>query len=206
MPVAGSAPEEPKVPHPRSLRRRGSGTFARWPCGPSSLGPGPAAAVRSKWREGPDEKDAELPGRHVSPGTPAPAHRAIRIREKPDGPSRHHFIDQGSWLGPIVIDVRAASNTLRVSTAGGRVECPGAPQGHRAIHMEEVGGEHRGCLCVQELAPAGVGVPPWLRSVFCRRSATRWPSRLGRGITLSEFIRSSAMRTAGTPAHDAGSQ
>src|SRR5437016_7050398 len=33
-----------------------------------------------------------------------------------------------------------------------------APEGH-AVHVEEVGGEHRGGLRVQELAPGRVGVP-----------------------------------------------
>jgi hypothetical protein len=34
-----------------------------------------------------------------------------------------------------------------------------ALQGHRAVYVEEVGGEHRRCLGVQELPPAGVGLP-----------------------------------------------
>ena len=38
-----------------------------------------------------------------------------------------------------------------------------APQGHRAVHVEEVDREHRGCLCVQELPPGRVGMPPGRR-------------------------------------------
>jgi hypothetical protein len=34
-----------------------------------------------------------------------------------------------------------------------------ALQGHRAVHMEEVGGEHRRCLSMQEFPPGGVGEP-----------------------------------------------
>jgi hypothetical protein len=40
-----------------------------------------------------------------------------------------------------------------------------ALQGHRAVHVEEVGGEHRRCLDVQELPPGGVGMP-----FRCRRN------------------------------------
>jgi hypothetical protein len=39
-----------------------------------------------------------------------------------------------------------------------------ALQRHRAVHVEEVGGEHRRCLRVQELPPRRVGVP-----LRCRR-------------------------------------
>jgi hypothetical protein len=34
-----------------------------------------------------------------------------------------------------------------------------AVEGHRAVHVEEVGGEHRRCLAVQELPPGRVGAP-----------------------------------------------
>jgi hypothetical protein len=34
-----------------------------------------------------------------------------------------------------------------------------APQGRRAVHVEEIGGKHRRCLGAQELPPAGVGAP-----------------------------------------------
>jgi hypothetical protein len=39
-----------------------------------------------------------------------------------------------------------------------------ALQGQRAVHVEEVGGEHRGCLGVQELPPRRVSTP-----LRCRR-------------------------------------
>src|SRR6266550_9246836 len=32
-------------------------------------------------------------------------------------------------------------------------------EGYCAVHVKEVGGEHSGGLCVQELPPGGVGVP-----------------------------------------------
>ena len=34
-----------------------------------------------------------------------------------------------------------------------------ALEGHRAVHVEEVGGEHRRCLGVLELQPGRVGLP-----------------------------------------------
>jgi hypothetical protein len=37
------------------------------------------------------------------------------------------------------------------------------PQGHRAVDVEEIDGEHAGGLGAQELPPAGVGVPRWRR-------------------------------------------
>jgi hypothetical protein len=58
-----------------------------------------------------------------------------------------------------------------------------ALEGHRAVHVEEVGGEHRRCLSVQELQPGRVGAPFWCREIFralrTRRivdAPTRWPS------------------------------
>jgi hypothetical protein len=41
-----------------------------------------------------------------------------------------------------------------------------ALEGHRAVHMEEVGREHRGCLRVQELPPGRVGMPHGCRRDF----------------------------------------
>jgi hypothetical protein len=34
-----------------------------------------------------------------------------------------------------------------------------AVQGHRAVHMEEIGGEHRRGLSAQELPPRRIGAP-----------------------------------------------
>jgi len=58
-----------------------------------------------------------------------------------------------------------------------------APEGHRAVDVKEVGGEHGRGLRVQELPPGRVGVPFWcrgiLRALRTRRiveALTRWPS------------------------------
>jgi hypothetical protein len=51
-----------------------------------------------------------------------------------------------------------------------------ALNGHRAVDVEEVGGEHRCGLCVQELPPGGVGVP-----LGCRRDLQRFVDPANRG-------------------------
>ena len=68
----------------------------------------------------------------------------------------------------------AASSTARPGTPSRQGHAvPGADldheeavqalQGHRAVHVEEVNREHRGCLGVQELPPGDVGAPPGCR-------------------------------------------
>jgi hypothetical protein len=56
--------------------------------------------------------------------------------------------------------------------------------GHRAVHVEEVGGEHRGCLGVQELPPGRVGVP-----LRCRGDlqGLEDPADGGRADPVAEF-------------------
>ena len=49
-------------------------------------------------------------------------------------------------------------------------------QGHRAVHVEEVGGEHRRCLGVQELPPRRVGAP-----LRCRGDLQRLEDPADRG-------------------------
>ena len=71
--------------------------------------------------------------------------------------------------GPWPVRVRGDAEDVHVTAADLHDEQAVQPlEGDRAVHVEEVGGEHRGCLGVQELAPCGVGVP--LR---------RWPDLQG---------------------------
>jgi len=51
-----------------------------------------------------------------------------------------------------------------------------ALQGHRAVHVEEIGSEQRRGLRVQELAPRGVGVP-----LGCRGDVERFEDPADRG-------------------------
>ena len=61
--------------------------------------------------------------------------------------------------GPWPVRVRGDAEDVHVPGADLHDEQAVQPlEGDRAVHVEEVGGEHRGCLGVQELAPCGVGV------------------------------------------------
>jgi hypothetical protein len=61
--------------------------------------------------------------------------------------------------GPRPVWVRGDPEDMDVAAADlDDEEAVQAPEGH-AVHVEEVDGEHRGGLCVQELVPGGVVVP-----------------------------------------------
>ena len=67
--------------------------------------------------------------------------------------------------GPRPVRVRGDTEDVHVTRADLYDEqAVQALQGHRAVHVEEVGGEHRRCLSVQELPPGRVGAP-----LRCRR-------------------------------------
>ena len=59
-----------------------------------------------------------------------------------------------------------------------------APEGDRAVHVEEVGGEHHGGLRVQELAPGRVGVSLGCRGYF---QGLENPSDGGRADPMTEL-------------------
>ena len=62
--------------------------------------------------------------------------------------------------GPRPVRVRGDTEDVHVTGADLHDEqAVQAPQGHRAVHVEEIGGEHRGCLRVQELPPRRAGAP-----------------------------------------------
>ena len=62
--------------------------------------------------------------------------------------------------GPGTVRVRGDPEDVHVAGADLHDEqAVQALEGHRAVDVEEVGGEHRGCLGVQELPPGRVGVP-----------------------------------------------
>ena len=63
--------------------------------------------------------------------------------------------------GPRRVRVRGDSQDVYVAAAGLHHEqAVQALEGHRAIHVGEVGGEHRRGLRVEELPPARIGAPP----------------------------------------------
>ena len=86
--------------------------------------------------------------------------------------------------GPRPVRVRGHAEEVHIARADlDHEEAVQAPEGHRAVHVEEVGREHRRGLRVQELPPRGVGVPLGRRGIFSalrtRRivdAPTLWPS------------------------------
>jgi len=86
--------------------------------------------------------------------------------------------------GPRPVRVGGDSEDVHVTAADLHDEQAVQPlQGHCAVNVEEVGGEHRRGLRVQELPPGRVSVPLGCREIFralrTRRmvdALTRWPS------------------------------
>jgi hypothetical protein len=71
--------------------------------------------------------------------------------------------------GPRAVRVRGHSQDVHVPGAGLYCEqAVQAPESHRAVHVEEIGSEHRRCLGVQELPPGRAGAP-----FRCRRDLQR---------------------------------
>ena len=67
--------------------------------------------------------------------------------------------------GPRAVRVRGHAEDVHVAGADfHHEEAVQALEGHCAVHVEEVDGEHRGGLCVQELPPGRIGAP-----LRCRR-------------------------------------
>ena len=86
--------------------------------------------------------------------------------------------------GPQPVRVRGDPEDMDVAAADfDDEEAVQAPEGH-AVHVEEVGGKHRGGLRVQELAPGCVGVP-----LGCRRylQGLENPSDGGRADLVAEL-------------------
>jgi hypothetical protein len=86
--------------------------------------------------------------------------------------------------GPGTVRVRGDPEDVQVAAAYLHDEQAVQPlQSHRAVHVEEIGGEHRRGLRVQELSPRRVGAPLRCRGIFSALSTrrivdalTRWPS------------------------------
>jgi hypothetical protein len=86
--------------------------------------------------------------------------------------------------GPRPVRVRGDAEDVHVTAAHlDDEQAVQALQGHRAVHVEEIGGEHRGCLSVQELRQVvwvcRCGAGGIFRALRTRRMAgalTRWPS------------------------------
>jgi hypothetical protein len=86
--------------------------------------------------------------------------------------------------GPRAVRVRGDPEDVHVAgTELDHEQAAQALKGHRAVHVEEIGGEHGRSLGVQELPPCRVGVPfrrrGILRVLRTRRmvdALTRWPS------------------------------
>jgi hypothetical protein len=100
-----------------------------------------------------------------------------------------------------VPDLLGGPRPVRVGGHAGDVHVAGADlhdeqavqalEGDRAVHVEEVGGEHRGGVRVQELQPCRVGVPLRAGGIFIALSTrpivealTLWPS-----LSSSPWIR-----------------
>ncbi len=66
----------------------------------------------------------------------------------------------GQGTGPRAVRVRGDPEDVHVTAADFHDEqAVQAPERLRAVHVEEIGGEHRRCLGVHELPPGRVGVP-----------------------------------------------
>ena len=86
--------------------------------------------------------------------------------------------------GPRPVRVRGHAEDVHVAGADlDHEEAVQAPEGHRAVDVEEVGSEHRRGLRVRELPPRGVGVPLGRRGIFSALRTRRiedappwWPS------------------------------
>jgi len=94
--------------------------------------------------------------------------------------------------GPGTVGVRGDPGDVQVAGAGLYDEQAGRPlESHRAVAVEEVGGEHRGCLGMQELPPRRVGATLRCRGIFSALRTRRivdapawWP-----GLSSSPWIR-----------------
>jgi len=86
--------------------------------------------------------------------------------------------------GPWPVRVRGDPEDMNVAVADfDDEEAVQAPEGH-AVHVEEVDGEHRGGLRVQELAPGRVGVPLGCRGYL---QSLENPSDGGRADPMTEL-------------------
>ena len=102
----------------------------------------------------------------------APARTAFERRAELPGPVTDQEPEAGGAFTEIhqqIADLLRSPRPVRVGGNAEDMDIPGADldheqavqalQGHRAVHVEEVGGEHRRGLRVQELPPHRVGVP-----------------------------------------------
>jgi hypothetical protein len=109
----------------------------------------------------------DLPG--LDPGTGQD--RVECVSELP-GPVTHQVPEARSAItqvhqqvadllrGPRPFGIRGHAEDVHAAGAHlDHEEAVQALQGDRAVHVEEIGGEHRGCLSAQELPPRRVGVP-----------------------------------------------
>ena len=79
--------------------------------------------------------------------------------------------------GPRPVRVRGDPEDVHITGADlDHEQAVQALEGHRAVDVEEIGGEHRRCLGVQELPPGRVGVP-----LRCRRDLQRLEDPADRG-------------------------
>jgi hypothetical protein len=79
--------------------------------------------------------------------------------------------------GPLPVGVGGQAGDVHVAGAGLHDErAVQALEGDRAVHVEEVGGEHRRGVRVQELPPGRIGVP-----LRCRRDLQRLEHAADRG-------------------------
>ena len=71
----------------------------------------------------------------------------------------HHEVSDLLY-SPRAVRVRGDPEDVRVTAAGLHYkQAVHAPESHRTFHVEEIGGEHRRCLTVQELPPGRAGAP-----------------------------------------------
>jgi hypothetical protein len=87
---------------------------------------------------------------------------------------------------PSPVRIRGHAEEVQVAAADLHDEqAVQAAEGHRAVDVEEVGGERRGCLRVQELPPRRVGVPLGRRGIFSALRTLRTVDALPRWPSLS---------------------